>query len=102
MVPLIVLNNVNLQDSVYSSAAGIISSFLSDHESVVVTNANLREMCDNILRLLTVNVPAMDVVLWPHLLDYLLAPDFNAAVPSIVKCLSHLVKNTKLIKFRSI
>ncbi len=48
-------------------------------------------MCDNILRLLAVNVPAMDVVLWPHLLDYLLAPDFNAAIPSIVKCLSHLV-----------
>lgn len=48
-------------------------------------------MCDNILRLLAVNVPQMDGLLWPHLIDYMLAPDFNSAVPSIVKCLAPLV-----------
>ena len=37
-------------NTVYASAAGLISSFLSEQESVVVTNSNLREMCDNIIR----------------------------------------------------
>ena len=52
-------------------------------------------MCDNILRLLAVNVPSMDPILWPQLIDYLLAPDYNSAVPSIVKCLSHLVSHLR-------
>lgn len=55
-------------------------------------------MCDNILRLLAVNVPSMDPILWPQLIDYLLAPDYNSAVPSIVKCLSHLVSHLRSLE----
>ena len=52
-----------------------------------VTNRNLKEMCDSILLLLATSVEAMEPVLWPHLMDYLLAPDFGPAIPSIVKSL---------------
>ena len=52
-----------------------------------MTNRNLKEMCDSILLLLATSVEAMEPVLWPHLMDYLLAPDFGPAIPSIVKSL---------------
>lgn len=80
---------------VYNSAANIISTFLSDYETINVSNSHLREMCDNILRLLASNVPSMEVVLWPQLIDYLLAPDYSGGVPSIVKCLSQLAQKKR-------
>ena len=52
-----------------------------------VSNRNLKEMCDSILLLLATSVEAMEPVLWPRLMDYLLAPDFGPAIPSIVKSL---------------
>jgi hypothetical protein len=45
-------------------------------------------MCDSILQLLTKE--AMEDVLWPFLLDFLLAPEYANAVPALVKSLSQL------------
>ena len=56
--------------------------------TLVVTNSNLREMCDNILQLLTKE--AMEAVLWPQLIDFLLAPEYTNAIPSVIKSLSQL------------
>lgn len=52
----------------------------------------LREICDNILQLWSTKESAMDVVLWPHLLDYLLVPDLSNAIPSVMKSLAQLAK----------
>ena len=54
----------------------------------VVTNSNLREMCDNILQLLTKE--SMEAVLWPYLIDFLLAPEYANAIPAVIKSLSQL------------
>ena len=54
----------------------------------VVTNSNLREMCDNILQLLTKE--SMEAVLWPYLIDFLLAPEYTNAIPAVIKSLSQL------------
>ena len=54
----------------------------------VVTNSTLKEMCDNILMLMTKE--AMEAILWPHLIDFLLAPEYINAVPSVIKSLSQL------------
>ena len=54
----------------------------------VVTNSNLREMCDNILQLLTKE--SMETVLWPYLIDFLLAPEYSNAIPAVIKSLSQL------------
>jgi hypothetical protein len=70
---------------------------ISDNKGVdsvpsdVVSNRGLKEMCDSILLLLSTSVDAMEPVLWPHLMDYLLAPEFGAAIPSVVKSLNALI-----------
>ena len=69
----------------------------------VVTNSNLREMCDNILQLLTKE--AMEAVLWPFLIDFLLAPEYINAFPAVIKSLSALAykmrqeKSLKMIEY---
>ena len=86
---------VSSEDSTaYSSASNLIY-FFSDLESSGVSNATLRDMCDNILQLLTNNVDAMEPVLWPHLLEYLLSPDFVGAVPSVIKSLAQLAQRKR-------
>ena len=47
----------------------------------VVTNSTLKEMCDNILMLMT-KKETMEAILWPFLIDFLLAPEYMNAVPS--------------------
>ena len=43
----------------------------------VVTNNSLKQMCDSILQLLANNETSMEPILWPRLIDYLLAPGFT-------------------------
>jgi hypothetical protein len=65
----------------------------NDEES---ENAALRAMSDNILQLLTKSgVANIESVLWPHLIDYLLAPDFTGAASSVVRSLAHLAAKKK-------
>ena len=45
-------------------------------------------MCDNILQLLTKE--SMEAVLWPYLIDFLLAPEYTNAIPAVIKSLSQL------------
>ena len=58
-------------------------------------------MSDSILQLLTNNVEKMESVLWPHLLEYLLNPEFSEAVPSVIKSLSNLAhrKRQSLVNY---
>ena len=90
---------VNIEGSInatgrYSSASSL-KHFFSDLENAGVSNATLRDMCDNILQLLTNNVDAMEPVLWPHLLEYLLIPDFVSAVPSVIKSVAQLAQRKR-------
>jgi hypothetical protein len=72
-----------------STSDMVINYLISDSSNYsLVTNSNLREMCDNILQLLTKE--AMEAVLWPHLIDYLLAPDYANAIPAVIKSLDQL------------
>ena len=67
--------------------------------SFLVTNANLREMCDNIVQLLTKE--ALEDLLWPFLIDFLLAPEYVNAIPSVIKSLSQLAIKTRMEKLTS-
>lgn len=73
------------------AASDLILNYLtSDYNGgSVVTNSSLKDMCDNILMLLTKEA-TMEAVLWPKLVDYLLAPDFAEAEASLVKSLAGL------------
>ena len=77
------------------SSASNLKHFFSDLETTGVSNATLRDMCDNILQLLTNNVDAMEAVLWPHLLEYLLSPDYVGAVPSVIKSAAQLAQRKR-------
>ena len=77
------------------SSASSLMHFFSDLESTGVSNATLRDMCDNILQLLTNNVDKMEPVLWPHLLEYLLSPEYISAVPSVIKSLAQLAQRKR-------
>lgn len=74
------------------------SDYSSSNYSIV-TNANLREMCDNILQLLTKE--ALEELLWPFLIDFLLAPEYVNAIPSVIKSLSQLAIKTRMEKSTS-
>ena len=88
-------NSSNADTSGQYSSASSLMYFFSDLESTGVSNATLRDMCDNILQLLTNNVDAMEAVLWPHLLEYLLSPEYVAAVPSVIKSLALLAQRKR-------
>ena len=61
----------------------------------IVTNSNLREMCDAILQLLAKSVPCVEGLLWPHMLDYVLIPEFYLAISAVVKSSAHLAAKKK-------
>ena len=56
---------------------------------------SLRAMCSNILQLLASNVPDLDKLLWPRLMDYLLANSFIHAVTAITKSLVQIMMRRK-------
>ncbi len=62
----------------------------ADNGSIGENDSSLREMCCSILLLLAKSVPEMESVLWPHLVDYLLAPDFSLAVAPVVRALDEI------------
>lgn len=68
----------------------------STSSNEIVTNSNLREMCDSILQLLANSVPCMEAVLWPHMLDYSLIPEYTLAIPAIIKSSANLAAKKKL------
>ena len=60
-----------------------------------VTNAELRQMCENIIQLLVTTQPLIVPVLWPHLLSYTVNKDYNRAIPILSRALAHLVSRLK-------
>jgi hypothetical protein len=69
---------------------------LPQEDTVAEGVESLKGMCDNILQLLATSVPAMEPLLWPHLLDYLLAPDFSNSVTPVTKALIQLQSKKNL------
>lgn len=66
----------------------------SDHKRDGAEGADgesLRAMCDNILQLLSTSVPEVESLLWPRLLDFLVAPEFSNAVTPIIKSASNIL-----------
>ena len=79
------------------TSTDILQYLTSDYSNYsVVTNANLREMCDNILQLLTKE--ELEHLLWPYLIDFLLAPDYVNAIPAVIKSLSQLAIKNRIDK----
>ena len=81
-----------------SSSGGGNSSETSSASAIsseLVTNSNLREMCGSILQLLANSVPLVEGLLWPHMLDYILIPEYSLAIPAVIKSSAHLAAKKK-------
>lgn len=50
----------------------------------------LRNMCDNVLNLLTTTIPCMVDVLWPFLLETIVPQQNTPAMAILAKCIAHL------------
>jgi len=50
----------------------------------------LRNMCDNVLNLLTTTIPCMVDVLWPFLLEMVIPQQNTPALAILAKCIAHL------------
>ena len=95
IVKLCALPSDNQQRSLANTSSDILQYLTSDYSNYsIVTNANLREMCDNILQLLTKEA-TLEELMWPFLIDFLLAPEYVNAIPCIVKSLSQLAVKTR-------
>jgi hypothetical protein len=55
-----------------------------------VSPAELRDLCDNVLNLVTTTVEGMDAVLWPYLFESLVKPELSGAVGVVCKCLAYI------------
>ncbi|XP_051871929.1 maestro heat-like repeat-containing protein family member 1 isoform X2 [Pristis pectinata] len=64
-----------------------------------VTEENLRDMCDNILNLLTTTVKSMQEVLWPFLLEFVMPVQYLNALTPICRSLAFL--GTKALQANS-
>ncbi|XP_069771217.1 maestro heat-like repeat-containing protein family member 1 isoform X2 [Narcine bancroftii] len=58
-----------------------------------VTEENLRDMCDNILTLLSTTVKPMQEVLWPYLLEFVMPLQYLNALGPVCSSLGHLAAN---------
>ncbi|XP_015790104.1 maestro heat-like repeat-containing protein family member 1 [Tetranychus urticae] len=54
-------------------------------DSDAVTNKDLRTMSDNVMNLLVTTVDDIEKVLWPHLFEYLIQPEYTEALPTLCK-----------------
>lgn len=70
-----------------SSFRGSISSIPAN----VVSNDELRQMCENVIHLLVTTQSQMEDLFWPVLLRYALDPEHNRAFGVIARALAHLV-----------
>lgn len=70
-----------------SSFRGSISSASSN----VVSNDELRQMCENVIHLLVTTQSQMEDLFWPVLLRYALDHEHNRAFGVIARALAHLV-----------
>lgn len=57
-----------------------------------VTNENLRNMCENILHLITTTIECMEPVLWPFLLEYITSEQHFQGIKAICRSLAFLAK----------
>lgn len=54
------------------------------------TPADLRQISDHILNLMTTTVPASHQVLWPYLLEPLTKPNYSASVAAVCKAIAYI------------
>ena len=71
-------------------ASGLRGS-ISSTSSNVVSNDELRQMCENVIHLLVTTQTQMEDLFWPLLLRYALDPEHNRAFGVISRALAHLV-----------
>lgn len=74
-----------------SSFRGSVSSGMAH----IVTNDELRQMCENVIHLLVTTQTQMEDLFWPLLLRYALDPEYNRACGVIARALAHLVTKKK-------
>ncbi|XP_071959367.1 maestro heat-like repeat-containing protein family member 1 [Antedon mediterranea] len=55
-----------------------------------VSNASLRQMCENVLHLISTTIECMEVVLWPYLLEFLIPVQYTTALGPICRNLASL------------
>jgi hypothetical protein len=55
-----------------------------------VSPAELRDLCDNVLNLVTTTVEGMDKVLWPYLFESLVKPELAGALGVVCKCIAYI------------
>ncbi|XP_053206672.1 maestro heat-like repeat-containing protein family member 1 [Panonychus citri] len=60
-----------------------------------VTNKDLRTMSDNVMNLLVTTVDDIERVLWPHLFEYLVQPEYTEALPTLCKSLNLMGEKIK-------
>eukprot|EP00026_Physarum_polycephalum_P000352 Phypoly_transcript_00352.p1 GENE.Phypoly_transcript_00352~~Phypoly_transcript_00352.p1 ORF type:complete len:1660 (+),score=332.46 Phypoly_transcript_00352:97-5076(+) len=60
-----------------------------------VTETEIRNMCDNILNLITTTIPSMEPALWPFLFEALVPPDFVGALAVVCKCITYIASNKR-------
>lgn len=63
----------------------------SPGSSSLVTNDELRQMCENVIQLLVTTQEAMEELFWPLLLRHALNPEYSRAIGIIARALAHLV-----------
>lgn len=60
-----------------------------------VTETEIRNMCDNILNLITTTIPTMEPALWPYLFEAVVPPDFGGAIGIVSKCITYIASNKR-------
>ena len=63
----------------------------SPGSSSVVTNDELRQMCENVVQLLVTTQEPMEGLFWPLLLRHALNPEYSRALGTIARALAYLV-----------
>ncbi|XP_054723118.1 maestro heat-like repeat-containing protein family member 1 [Uloborus diversus] len=60
-----------------------------------VSNEALRNMCENVMHLLTTTVETMEEILWPNIMDCLMSEELTAAVTPVCKSLTGLASKKR-------
>lgn len=60
-----------------------------------ISNEALRHMCENVMNLLVTTVDGIETVLWPHLFELMVQPEYSNALPVIYRSLAQVASKVK-------
>lgn len=75
--------------------SSVRGSIIGSPPTTLVSNDELRVMCENVIHLLVTTQTQMEDLFWPLLLRYALDPDYNRAFGVIARALAHLVSKKR-------